>query len=391
MDKSKDISKKKSQLTFSIYNNFINIKETWESFEKKAYKNPFQSFNWLYLWYETIGKNVYDVKPKIVVIKDDDDILAILPLGIIKKYNTRILTFLGGYQADYMGPLINKTFFVKKYNIKLVWDKILKNIGKIDLVHFLNQNKYIENHLNPLFDILNYALVDKSRQALLTNSWNDYYESMTKSKTRQTDRRKLKKISSVGKVKFIIGEDQKTKKMITSKMINQKRRRFNETNVWDMFSIKDFSQFYFDQINMNDNSIYKTHYSGLFVGDHLIATHFGIIVDDTFYFLMPGQESGIYSKYSPGRLLILELLKWSTENSIKTFDFTGGPEPYKEHWTNKEIPIYELSQNLSLHGYIYYKISNVFLKIKRSSSMQGKVKKIYLTLKYLKSSITGKK
>jgi len=146
--------------------------------------------------------------------------------------------------------------------------------------------------------------------------------------------------------------------MITSKMINQKRRRFNETNVWDMFSIKDFSQFYFDQINMNDNSIYKTHYSGLFVGDHLIATHFGIIVDDTFYFLMPGQESGIYSKYSPGRLLILELLKWSTENSIKTFDFTGGPEPYKEHWTNKEIFIHARKSEKNISNIKVFEIFN---------------------------------
>ena len=50
---------------------------------------------------------------------------------------------------------------------------------------------------------------------------------------------------------------------------------------------------------------------------------------------MPGQDTTNFSKYSPGRLLLLELFQWAFSNNIEVFDFTGGNEPYKKHWSNQ--------------------------------------------------------
>ena len=74
---------------------------------------------------------------------------------------------------------------------------------------------------------------------------------------------------------------------------------------------------------------------------------------DTFYYLMPTYESGEWGKYSPGRLLLLELIKWSINSGLKYFDFTVGGEAYKKNWCNIEVELYETIHPVRIYGWGY--------------------------------------
>ena len=68
---------------------------------------------------------------------------------------------------------------------------------------------------------------------------------------------------------------------------------------------------------------------------------------------MPAHEGGEWDKFSPGRLLLEYLIKWSIENRLKIFDFTIGEDQYKKVWCDTETMIYETLEATTTKGKIY--------------------------------------
>jgi CelD/BcsL family acetyltransferase involved in cellulose biosynthesis len=68
--------------------------------------------------------------------------------------------------------------------------------------------------------------------------------------------------------------------------------------------------------------------SSLFAGDTLLAAHLGGFHDGRFSWWIPSYDSQFH-KYSPGRLLLEDILKASFERGDLEFDFLIGDEAYK--------------------------------------------------------------
>ena len=75
---------------------------------------------------------------------------------------------------------------------------------------------------------------------------------------------------------------------------------------------------------------------------------FGVIVRNRYYYLAP-TYSFKFSKFSPGSLLIMEIILHLKSNGIKVFDFMNSLESYKLKWTDHVMPRYK---------YIFY--SHIF-------------------------------
>lgn len=78
--------------------------------------------------------------------------------------------------------------------------------------------------------------------------------------------------------------------------------------------------------------------SSLHAGDKLLAVHFGSSHDQRLGWWIPAYDHQ-YAKFSPGRLLLAELMKASYERGDREFDFLIGDEPYKFLYAthNREI------------------------------------------------------
>lgn len=68
--------------------------------------------------------------------------------------------------------------------------------------------------------------------------------------------------------------------------------------------------------------------STLLIGDRMVAAHIGYVSDGVFGYWMPSYDAE-FSKYSPGNMLLCELLRTSHERGDREFDFLEGIEPYK--------------------------------------------------------------
>ena len=76
-------------------------------------------------------------------------------------------------------------------------------------------------------------------------------------------------------------------------------------------------------------------------------------------------------RYSPGRLLLYHLIKWSFENKIKRFDLTLGEESYKKEWSNSKVFLYDFVEPNKLKSYPHFFYLKVRIQLKKF------LKKIY--------------
>jgi CelD/BcsL family acetyltransferase involved in cellulose biosynthesis len=336
-----------------IYNSLnIELKEIWNKFELESSYSAFQSFSWVEAWYDNIGSDIYDIVLQIVVVKNEGVIYGIFPLSVRKLMRIRILEWIGGINSDYLGPLLCDDW--KNVNIPFLklWDKIDIKIQKYDVMHLVKQAAKISDIDNPFVSEFNSRHNRSSYQAILDITWNDFQENKIKNKIIADIRRQKKRLAKLGEVEFLVADSNLEKRGIINEMIKQKKYRYHQTGEWNMLSIYKYELFY-EKLALIDSDVIKIHCSSLSVGNKLIATHVGLVCGNRYYYIMPSNEYKDWGKYSPGKVLLEYLIKWSIDNGFKIFDFTIGDESYKQQWCDVKTDLYETFNVVTFKGWIY--------------------------------------
>lgn len=369
-------------MEIKVYRSIAEAEAVWRPFQQDAYLYAFQTYEWLSCWYEIIGIH-QNVSPCIVVVRtneDPEDIALLLPLGIQKSGIIRKLVWLGGDVSDYHGPIIGKSYYEKyRIDIDMLIRELKTLLPKFDVIFFEKQPAKIGNVLNPFItgkcrqDGRSYCLTPDTQ-------WGKFFKTEIKSRVRNDTARQERRLAERGKLSFLIGRSEKEITEITNTMIQQKIRRLETTGVENKLNFDHYKRFYSSvALAFKDDGIQdypRVQVSALYLNGNMIATHWGLIYKDRFYYLMPAYEEGEISKYSPGRLLMVRLLEWCFgDSSSRTFDFTVGKETYKSDWCNEELILYRLSMPLTLMG--YYSIFNYYLyKLIRKNKYVLKIARI---------------
>ena len=115
---------------------------------------------------------------------------------------------------------------------------------------------------------------------------------------------------------------------VTKVIIDQKITRLRSLKQ-KIFLKTQTKSFYIDCCELRDSN-FKIHVSSIEINSEPITYHWGVVFKDTFYHLIPTILDNKYYKFSPGRILLFELIKWSFDNGLKKLDFTIGDESYKK-------------------------------------------------------------
>jgi CelD/BcsL family acetyltransferase involved in cellulose biosynthesis len=76
------------------------LKNIWQHLEKKSYNHCFQSFSWLIYLISFFKKNNINFLLQIVLIKKDDEVVAIFPFWIINHFGLKVLKWIGNNYSD---------------------------------------------------------------------------------------------------------------------------------------------------------------------------------------------------------------------------------------------------------------------------------------------------
>jgi CelD/BcsL family acetyltransferase involved in cellulose biosynthesis len=74
--------------------------------------------------------------------------------------------------------------------------------------------------------------------------------------------------------------------------------------------------------------------------------------------LIIAKNNSKFDIYSPSRLLISFLVRWSISKKVNIFDFTLGDEKYKSNWSNESLKIFNYCKLIKFKAFYYF----IFLK-----------------------------
>jgi len=308
----------------------------------------FQTREWLENWFERVGRP-RGVQPCLVGVLDDDGApFLFFPFQIESGGFVRQLTWMGDELIDYGAPVLGEA---RGRDVSAAWAEVLRRLPPVDLIRLTKIPATIEGGENPFRRLGCHRYHSSAHFVELTGAWESFYEAHAGSKTRSTDRRKHRRLSKMGELRFLAtdGADELVLSEITSRMIEQKIERYREMsapNIMDRQGVKDFFARPVDSLRASGT----LHISALELDGALITTHWGMRYGDRFYYYMPSYEDGPWMKFSPGRLLLFELFKWCLDNGVTVFDFTIGDEPYKKDWCDREMKLYHYIEPLTGKG-----------------------------------------
>jgi CelD/BcsL family acetyltransferase involved in cellulose biosynthesis len=347
-------------LRSSLFRDFDEAKEAWRSLEKTSDHYPFQTWAWLDAWYRTIGL-AHGWSPAILFLEKEARRgegsklqRAALPLGICGKPPFRRLAWMGEGVSDYHGPLIGSVRGEDEgskdlFGTEALLSEIRGLAEKLDCgVIDLNRNPEGFNFLkNPLAGAGFARLHYKSHSLRLPESTEGFLKERFGAKERYNLRRAAKRLSELGRLDFKVAVDEKSRTILTERMIALKRERYKVIGAKDNFADPSFREFYREAATTADLDV---HISGLFLNGQAIALHWGIKDDSTMYYLMPAFAAGPLRQYSPGLVFLLEFIDQCRSEGLETLDFTIGDEEYKRKWCTDEMNLFKFYEGRGVVG-----------------------------------------
>jgi CelD/BcsL family acetyltransferase involved in cellulose biosynthesis len=259
-----------------------------------------------------------------------------LPLAIESRGGLRVLGFADQSCADYNAPILYRTAIDwTQERAAALWAAIEATLPTVDKIVLEKMPAMVGGLVNPLYRISGEANPESCHGSDLTRPWAEIEETQTQLKTLK---RKARGLEKLGAVRFIVASDKAERDRLLDRLLEQKQRRFEETQVPGFAESPASRQFFVDATELFAASG-NLHLAALEVGGELIATSWTVAVGKTVYELMIGFEAGEWFKHSPGRVLNLRYLEWAKAQGFTYLDHGIGDEDWKRENCDTHVPL----------------------------------------------------
>ena len=312
----------------------------------------FQSFEWQSTCQETIGA-ARGTKPYVAVLAGPDGrVRFLLPLGVYRYRGLRVLRFLGDVVTDYGAPLIDREFAAQITSAEMtrLWSAICRVLPPVDLIWLWRMPPEIEGVPNPMAVLSGVEHADNAFAAILPAGMAEFRK--THRVNWSDTRRRRRRLAEHGRVEFELATTAAARGEALNRLAQDKSRRWRETGARDLFAEPGYLDFY---KAMTDTPVggAQPQIAVLRLDGRIVAAHWGLVVGERFYYLLPAYDAA-WQDYSVGRLLLENMVEWAiADPAVRIFDLTAGGEAYKHQWAESATPLYELLAPASLPGRVY--------------------------------------
>jgi len=304
----------------------------------RAHCYVFQCADILQVWSDTVGKARGTQTLFVAVFDDIGQPLLLFPLGIERDRGIRTLRFLDGGVSDYNAPVVfEPTRTWERHTVERMWQELIRALPRFDVAIFEKMPADICGVPNPLV-VLGAPSPPSGHFVNITSSWEEYAAKRLPYKRESSYQRR--RLAKSGLLSFTVAETPADRQRILHATIRQKSRRYIETRGVDGLNRPGYRHYY---IAMAERFTWPGPLliSALEVDGKILATNWGLVSNGRFSGIVMSFESGEWKSFSPGRLLLEDLLKWSFTNGVAIFDFGIGDESYKTAYTDETLVLYQ--------------------------------------------------
>lgn len=359
----------------------------WIALQEQGVTTVFQSFEWIEAWQDNVGAQS-GVQPVIVTgTRSDGTTAFILPFGLMRKWGTRILTWLSSPHANYGCALFDREFLENEaQKFPDLWRRILDVLPRLDAIVLSDQPACMKDFVNPFSHLKSCASADRSHVLDLKLQYDalllDKFSSRSRRRMAQHNRQLAN--NGAGVKRQALRADDLSR--VSSAMFEQKRQQLKTRGIPDPFDTAFESFFHAFVISGSDERrsirCYYVEYDG-----EIVATNFGAVQDGVYYGLITTMDEGRLDQLSPGSMTMNFAIERSCAEGLTGFDFSGGEADYKSRWSDRTVELFESHIALSVRGRVFCLTEwlRVWLKrrIKNSPTLWQLVQKARLVRRHL--------
>ena len=343
-----------------IYNSIdAELSIFWNNFCIKYSNYIFQDLYFIQNYLKFKKKNFDEIKIFVVRHKPSKKIIAIFPFEIRNLFGFKVLNWIGNQDFDYFCPILISDDEFKLDFCKL-WDLVLNKIDNCDVIFLTKQAPQIDDCNNPITEkLINIFKHSKVFNLKLSKNFKEYISSINNKKFINEFLRTKKKLLSLNKkieFKVIESNDPSLK---VNQIIKKKISHLKKLKKKVIFN--DEISAFFDFLKI-DKKI--TLLAGIYIDNILVSASFNFVYKNRLYYFMPVILNNDFNKFSPGKLLIYQLIEWSYANNYRTFDFGLGEENYKKYWSNDSLQLYDYLNYKTKKGIVLFFIFRLIKFIK---------------------------
>ncbi len=340
----------------------------WKKFEQQAILSPYQKWDVIHAWLETVGL------PKgaelvLISIRLGDELVALLPFMLSTNCGLRVLSWFNDPHLNYQGGLWSRQFLitVDDDEMEQVWNCVKSTIPKFDYMA-LTQQLLETAGLKSAFSLLNkLPSPNVSHQLILHHHDYDQLLLDTRSKsTRKRYRNIDSRLQKIGQLDFrIIKDDSETTHFI-HELFEQRKQRFDELGISTEENQQAYEEFYQKLVEV-DNDI-SAYVSILALDGEPLSIGFILEHNGEAHALLSSMTTTPLCKHSPGETLLRNEFRYHCENELTLVDFGVGSAPYKKAWCNNQLELFDCYQANSVVGHL----AIVLLRIKSQAKSRIK-------------------
>lgn len=339
----------------AICDTFQNCAGIWRELERDVHIPVFQTYAWMECWYNAIGK-ARGVTPAIVTVRDRTSgrPVLLLPFGTDTVLGLKTLVWMAQAEADYHAPLTTPHFSARctPHLMRQIIAKVVQEISGLHAINLIKTATKFEGTANPVA-LLPHDLHPSAAHAIALShkDFDALYASRRGKSTRRKDKQRLRRMSNIGEVDFVVARHTAEQHSMLDKILAQKACWLAARGITDPFAGEDVKQFLHGLIDSKEAEK-DLHISALTLDGDVVAGNFGYVHAGRFYAVIGSFVDGEIARHSPGILHLHEMLKWCFANNCHTYDLTVGDEGYKSDWCDEQTSLVDIRLSLSVAGYL---------------------------------------
>jgi CelD/BcsL family acetyltransferase involved in cellulose biosynthesis len=218
------------------------------------------------------------------------------------------------------------------------------NEPRLDLLILLNQPAAWQGAANPMLQLPHVASPSKAYGGDLKSDFEDLLKERMGSGSRKKLRQKERQLTAaVGPVTYLRARTHAEVDWVLEAFFKQKGERMRElglSNAFDGAGVKEFAAAAAHEIDRDTGEPVIELYAAL-AGDTIIATFGGIMAHRHFSGMFNSIGGAEFRDYSPGELLLSNVVRMCCERGCNRFDLGIGDASYKQVYCKDAEPLYD--------------------------------------------------
>lgn len=302
----------------------------------------FQSLNWLTVLYEDLAP-AKGAMPRLIVVteRNSGEVALVLPLLIKKKRAMRVARFADLGVSDYGGPILGPAPLTKPRSIRRAWRTVRRAMRDVDMIRLERMPAEIGGRANPLVTRTGVVPARHSGNVLtIETTVEDFLRARGKKYRKEVERctRLWQKESNPRFARCVKPEEIARGYCELEEQQSARHEALGSNYVLDEPAFRSF----YERLVMDGTECELGYLFTLEANSEVVAALFGIVHDGTFTLLRIANGGERWSHLSPGRLVIVEAMKYFVERGVRRFDFGIGDYPFKRGFGVTEVPLYDL-------------------------------------------------